>query len=118
MLDEDHFKLISRYYCVLLSSSSSRMARVEAKWRGDIPALTQESGAGVIDSLLQSVISARDKIIQFNYLYRVNYTPARLHKMDRVETPECHRYKTAVVDYFHMVWQCPQVGGGGSGPQF
>lgn len=59
LLEEDHSKLILRYYFALLTSSSPRMERVEAQWRTDIPSLTKESWAEVTESLLPSVISAR-----------------------------------------------------------
>lgn len=54
LLEEDHSKLISRYYFTLLTSSSSMMERVEAQCRTDIPSLTKESWAEVIKSLLPS----------------------------------------------------------------
>lgn len=37
------------------------------------------------------------------------YTPKRLHKMGRGESPECPRCNAAEGDFFHMLWQCPHV---------
>lgn len=55
------------------------------------------------------MISARDKIIQYNFLHRIHYTPACLYKMGRVDSPECCGCHTEVRDYFHMIWQCPHL---------
>lgn len=107
--EEDHSKLISRYYSVLLAPSSPGLDRVALQWKTDIPSLTEETWQGVLDTTMSSMISARDKMLQFNYLHRIYYTPKRLHKMGRRDSPECTRCKAEVGDFFHMVWQCPQV---------
>lgn len=38
--------------------------------------------------------------------YYVYYTPAHLHKMGRVDTPEGPQCRAAVGNYFHMIWLC------------
>lgn len=85
---EDHSKLISRYYFALLTSSSPRMERVAAQWKTDIPSLMEETWSEVLDTMVPSIISARDKMLQFNYLHRIYYTPKRFDKMGRRESPE------------------------------
>lgn len=87
--DEDHSKLISKYYFTLLTSSSPRMERVFAQWKMDIPSLTEESWSEALDTLVPSMISARDKMLQFSYLHRTYYTPKQLRRMGRREYPEC-----------------------------
>ena len=111
LTDGDHSQLISKYYFVLLTSSSPRMERVRAQWQANIPSLTEESWSEALESLVPSMISARDKLTQFNYLHRVYYTPKRLHNMGRGESSECPRCQAAEGDFFHMVWQCPRVEG-------
>lgn len=54
-------------------------------------------------------ISARDKLLQFNYPHRIYYTPQRLRKMGRLDSPACYRCRGAVGDFFHMLWQCPII---------
>lgn len=105
--EEDHSKLISKYYSALLSPSTARM--VAAQWKTDIPSLAEETWLEVLDTMVPSMISARDKMLQFNFLHRIYYTPKRLHKMGRRESPECPQCNAEVGDFFHMVWTCPRV---------
>lgn len=62
--DVDHSKLISKYYFTLLTSSSPRMERVAAQWKGDIPSLTEESWSEALDTRVPSMVSVRDKLLQ------------------------------------------------------
>lgn len=82
LFEKGNFKLISKYCFTLLTSSSPRMERVAAQWKVDIPSLIEESWSEVMESLLPSVISARDKLIQFNYLHLIYYTPNVFIKWD------------------------------------
>lgn len=109
IVEEDHVKMFSRDYSPLLSSSTPRVERVAAQWRLDIPSLGEETWLEVLDTMVTSMISARDKLLQFNYLHRIYYTPEGLHKMGRRESPECPRCNAEVGSFFHMVWQCPRV---------
>lgn len=107
--EEEHSKLISKYYFTLLTSSFTRMDRVSAQWKADITSIMEESWTEVLDTMLPSMISAKEKLLQFNYLHRIYYTPQRLHKMGSLESPECYRCRGTVGDFFHKVWQCPII---------
>lgn len=109
LFEDDHIKLISRYFSLVLTSSSQRMEKIARQWTSDILTPTDETWSEVVGALLPSVISARDKIIQFNFMHRIYYTPACMNKMGRVDSPECHRCHTEEGDDFLMIWKCPQV---------
>lgn len=53
------WKLVSRYYLMVLSSSSTRMERVARQWQSDIPSLTEEGWVNILITQLSMVISAR-----------------------------------------------------------
>lgn len=94
----------------LLTFSSPRMERVPTQWSSNIPSLTDEPWSEVTESMLPSVISTREKLIKFNYLYRIYYALAYLDKMGRADSLDCPRCNAAVRNYFQMIWLCPLVG--------
>lgn len=93
------------------------MEKIARDWTSDIPSLTGESWSEVIETLLPSVTSARDKLIQFNFLHRIYYTPTCLYKMGRLDLLECHRRHAAVGGLFLydlVVPLCWEILGGNS----
>lgn len=51
LFGDDHSKLISRYYSLLLTSSSQRMEKIARQWTSDIPTPTDEIWSEVVRAL-------------------------------------------------------------------
>lgn len=57
----------------------------------------------------QHLIAARDKLIHFKFLHRIDYTPARLASIYSTVQAECWRCSFAPTAADHIFWSCPQI---------
>lgn len=57
----------------------------------------------------KQLVSTRDRFIQFKFLHRSYYTPARLSKIFPTASVECWRCFHSPADAEHIFWHCPHV---------
>lgn len=57
----------------------------------------------------QHLVSARDRLIQFKFLHRSYYTPARLTKIFGTVSAECWRCTFSPANASHIFWHCPHI---------
>lgn len=50
LIEDDHSKLVSRYYLVLRSSSSIKMERISRQWQADIPSWIEEMWTDIAET--------------------------------------------------------------------
>lgn len=61
------------------------------------------------DFPLRSLVSLRDRMIQFKLVHRACITPHRLQKINSVCSAKCWRYGASRGDFKHIFWTCPYI---------
>jgi len=108
------FRTISRVYTALLSTLFiQNMDRSRFKLEKDLGITIEEQlwrnlcRDGVI-----STLSARYRLIEFNFLHQLYITPHKLHKYNSNISPLCFRCDTEEGTFLHSTWQCSNLAGG------
>lgn len=109
LLSPVHSKLISTYCALLLDKPLPLTERANARWVADISDLTLEEWKEVCSSYPNTVISARNKLIQLRYFHQTYYTPQKDFLMRRRLSPTCHKCEREQGDFIHMVWSCNRI---------
>lgn len=78
---KDLEKPTSQLYGSLLVAAGPELSPLRRKWVGDIPELDEDDWREIWDFPFSPLVSARDKLVQYNIVHRVYYTPHRLHQM-------------------------------------
>lgn len=85
--------------------SSSRL-----KWEKDLECtFKQDTWELICESALTFSFNSRHRLMQFNIIHRVYYTPERLHKISDLYSECCPRCKTEVGTLLHMFWTCSKL---------
>ena len=82
----------------------------KAKWERD---LNHTFDPDDWESLFQRASSfsynSRHRLLQFNILHRIYFTPERLHKMNDTLSDACPRCTTETGTLIHMLWNCSKL---------
>uniref|UniRef100_A0A4W5KEM2 Reverse transcriptase zinc-binding domain-containing protein n=1 Tax=Hucho hucho TaxID=62062 RepID=A0A4W5KEM2_9TELE len=84
--------------------------KVCMKWHDDLGLIFEDEKWGklFIDAQRLS-FNTRHKLMQFNILHRVYFTPERLYKINSKYSKFCPRCKTGVGTLMHMFLSCPEL---------
>lgn len=85
-----------------------KLSSLHHKWSVHVLGLGVEDWMEIWDFPL-SLVSARDRLVQFKILHRAYYTPYRLHKMASSHSPTCWRCPLQTSDFIHILWTCPAI---------
>lgn len=102
-------KPISHIYQHLIYESLPPLDGLLSRWQRDIPALSGEDWDGVWDFPFSSLVSIRDKLVQFKIVHRAYFTPHRLHLINPAHSPKCWRCSYTPGDFSHIFWHCPKI---------
>lgn len=102
-------KVVSQLYKILVTKLSNPLEKARAKWSVDIPSLDGDAWEEVKANLYSSLISTRDKLVQFRIIHRTYLTPLRLRTMGRNRNANCPKCQNPDTGLFHMLWSCPVI---------
>lgn len=102
-------KPTSRLYAHLVYVSLPPLDGLWSRWQRDIPALDNDDWDDVWDFPFRSLVSIRDRVVQFKIVHRAYFTPHRLHLMNPQHSPECWRCGSSPGDFAHIFWHCPKI---------
>lgn len=95
-------KPTSHLYSHLTMVSILVIEGLRARWLQDIPDL-DDDWDGIWDFPFKSLVSLRDRLIQFKLIHRTNFTPHRLHKMcSEYSSSECWRCGGTPGNFSHI----------------
>lgn len=80
-------KPTSQLYSHLTVTSLPTMEKLRSKWSHDIPNFDNDDWDDIWDFPFSSLVSLRDRLIQFKIVHRAYFTPHRLHKMNPTPLP-------------------------------
>lgn len=80
-----------------------------SKWEMEVPDLQGEDWDDLWNQPFKHLVSARDRLIQFKFLHRSYYTPARLAKIYGNTSAECWRCSASPANAEHIFWLCPHI---------
>lgn len=104
-------KPTSHLYTHLLLISLPALDGLRAQWQRDIPDLCVYDWEGIWALPFWSLVSLRDRLIQFKIVYRAYFTSYRLNKMKLSHPPTCWRCGDPLGDFSHSIWYSPAVTG-------
>lgn len=84
-------KPLSSIYKTLQPSIHDGLDRLPSCWRADVPELDTEDWEDIWDYPMHILVSARDRLIQFNILHRIYLMPRRLHRIYLSHPSQCWR---------------------------
>lgn len=102
-------KPTSQLYEHLVYVSLPPLDRLWSRWQLDIPSLDNDDWDDVWDFPFRSLVSMRDRLIQFKIVHRAYFTPHRLHQMNPTCPSECWRCGISPGDFSHIFWHCPKI---------
>lgn len=102
-------KPTSQLYSHLTITSLPTLEKLRSKWSRDIPDFDSDDWDDVWDFPFSSLVSLRDRLIQFKIVHRAYFTPHRLHKMNPDSPLECWRCGGTPGDFTHIFWTCPAI---------
>lgn len=80
------------------------------KWENDLECTFEKDVWELIcKNALTFSYNCRHRLIQFNIIHRVYYTPERLHKISDSYSECCPRCKIEVGTLLHMFWTCSEL---------
>lgn len=82
-------KPTSRLYAHLVYVSLPPLDSLRSCWQRDIPVLDDDDWDDIRDFPFRSLVSIRDRLVQFKIVHRAYFTPHRLHLMNPAHSPEC-----------------------------
>lgn len=82
---------------------------MSGKWEAEIQDAQGEDWDDIWTQPFKHFVCARDRLIQFQFLHRSYYTPARLAKIFPDVPAECWRCSHSPADADHIFWRCHQV---------
>lgn len=83
---------------------------VKSKWEKDLEcSFTDYEWETICEDAQPFSINTHHKLIQFNVIHRVYYTPVRLHSFKSSYSELCPRCKADRGTLLHMPWSCPDL---------
>lgn len=79
----------SKLYLHLTTVSLPNLEKLRSKWSKDIPELNEDDLDNIWDSPFNSLVSLRDRLIQFKIGHRAYYTPHIINKINSDSAPGC-----------------------------
>lgn len=102
--------LVSFIYGKLSHSMAGDLCNAKSKWEKDLECSFDDNEWEIICEKAQTLsINSRHKLIQFNVIHRVYYTPVRLHTFKSTYSELCPRCKVQRGTLLHMLWSCPDL---------
>ena len=102
LMTEDLPKTLSVTYKELFKGSPQALLKCREWWVAEVPGLQGEEWDDMWDRPFKYLVAARDRLIQFKFLHRVYYTPARLASIYPSVPAECWRCTFAPADAHHV----------------
>ncbi|KAJ1136101.1 hypothetical protein NDU88_002519 [Pleurodeles waltl] len=110
---DSQVKAVSNLYKLLNKPPGDNLQKVREKWDSVLPNPVSESEWSKALSHTREVSrNPRFRYTQFNYLHQTYLAPARIKRMFPGSDPACPRCKKPAAQFYHMVWECPRLGGG------
>lgn len=106
---EDLPKTLSVVYKELFVERPKMLAKCRDTWSALVTDFGGEDWDEMWDYPFQTLVSARDRLIQFKLLHRVYYTPARIAGIYGAGAAECRRCTADNADFDHIFWQCQPI---------
>lgn len=104
--EENLAKPFSTVYKSLFKKTLQGVARYRERWEREIPDIHWED---MWDHPFKHLVAARDCLIQFKFLHRIYFTPARLARIYPSSSSQCWRCTHSPADSEHIFWKCPQI---------
>lgn len=102
-------KVLLVMYKELFKRSPVALTKCRECWEGEVPDIEEEEWDDMWDQPFKHLVSARDRLIHFKFLHRIDFTPARLAVIYPSVSSECWRYGFSPADAKHIFWECPQI---------
>ena len=84
-------------------------SHIWTKWARDTHTITVGVHWKLICRTMNHVVSMKLRSFMWKFLNRAIPTNMLLHKMGRIQSPECGFCKASPQFYFHLFWECPEV---------
>lgn len=107
--DEDLVRPLSVTYKEFFQKMPSAISKCREKWAAEVPEIQGEDWDDIWTQPFKHLVSTRDRLMQFKFLHRSYYTPARLAKIFHIVSDECWRGSYSPTNAKHIFWKCPLV---------
>lgn len=109
--DKPLYKTISRIYEALISNQPlDDPDKSRKRWEQDLGVrIDADLWGQLCKDGVTSTLNSRYRLIQFNFLHQLYYTPSRLHTFNNSISPLCFRCGTEEGTFLHSTWLCPKV---------
>ena len=103
--------LVSKVYTLLNSEKrDDKILQLKNKWENDTQqAYTLKEWQSLLQSAQTTLTNTKHRLIQFNILHRIYYTPYRLYQFSHETSPKCLRCQHLKGDLIHTFWKCQKL---------
>lgn len=99
--------MVSVIYSRILDLLTNKTLKSRSKWEQDLDFTFKDCDWEALCSSAQRFsYNSRHRLLQFNLIHRIYFTPERLHKMYGTISELCPRCKAATGSLIHMFWDC------------
>jgi len=111
LCDGNTHKFISKMYCLLLNDGPKPgVHKSRMKWESDLNVTIDEQfWTELCQNSLSTIINARYRLINYNFLHQLYLTPEKLHSFKSNLSEMCFRCDTEVGSFLHCTWLCMKV---------
>lgn len=110
LCEENLKKPLSEVYKGLCVETPKMLSKCRDTWSALIPDFRRDDWDDMWDHTFGTLVSARDRLIQFKLLHRIYYTPARLASIYGTDAGECWQCAHSPADFDHVFWHCQPIG--------
>lgn len=101
---------LSFIYSKFLQAMTGAVCNAKSKWEKDLEYLfTDDEWETMCEKAQTLSFNSRHKLIQFNVIHRVYYTPIRLNTFKSTYSELCPRCEVDRGTLLHMLWSCPDL---------
>lgn len=80
-----------------------------AQWEQDLGPLSDDHWTMALSAVPKVLLSTTQKLTQLFILHRLYYTPEKLFKWKRRDSPLCPHCRGGPANVIHMLWRCPKL---------
>ena len=109
---EDPRRLISDFYVMLLTPSSTVLAyNLRPRWEREVGLLEDEEWSEALDACKTVSPKLSDRLTQLYVVHRAYLTPLRIARFRQQSSTSCTMCNQATGTFFHLLWACSVLQG-------